>query len=492
MARRRDDQAPGPGDVTIEHDPVSEQILLAAAFVDDDARSKLAKVFQTDHFFEPKHRDAWAGVLELERRKLDFGFKTLKKLSPKADISYLKSLVQDRPESPENLDFHIDRLQWDHARMTAIQGPVRELVDAIHDPLADPERVRALARQVVSPFEGYEGRNYLRDSADLVREMMADIEVRSKGIESYSYGIDRLDYHEDPDEDGNPRRRMVPGAAPGRMTVITGLRGVGKSTLAARLALGLARNHKKVLYGAWEMEGKMTMELLACMSLGMDRSRFFLPHDKGGVTPEEKIRVEEKAHGISHYIRFLEEPFHRKRGENRSKGGNQRNLDIIHQYIEDTGCEIFIADLWKRCLVETKPEDEEHALQRQQSMLKECRVHGILVHQQLTKGEQVRADKRPTLENSKGSAMWGEAPDTVIGPHRPGAYKAVDDNIMELIILKQRFGIAPQTVEFEWDGKTGLLTGGKTVDYVADGGGSSSGIDTFLFGGNEDKKKGRR
>lgn len=490
MPKRGDDEAPGPGDLTIEHDPVGELILLAAAFVNTVDRQKLTNIFQPEHFFEPKHKVAWEGLMEIERRKLGFDFPTLKRLAPKADLHYLRGLVQDHPESPDNIEFHIDRQLWDFARLTAISGPIDALVKAVQDPTSDPERVRALAKQVTSPFDGYKGRSYLRGRKEVTREMMTDIELRNRGIKSYNYGIERLDYWENNDDKGMPIRRMMPGAVPGGFTVITGARGVGKSTVTALMALNLARLGRKVLYGAWEMRGAVTLELLACMSLKLKRTRFFLPLKEGGLTKEELILVEERAHSISKRIRFMDLPFDRTRGENRSKGGNQRNLDIIHKYIEDSGCDVFIADLWRRCLQETKPEDEEQALSRQQGMLEQTKVHGILVHQQLTKGEQVRTDKRPTAEGAKGSAMWSEAPDTMIGVYRPGVYKAIDDNIMELIILKQRYGKWPISIEFDWDGERGLISGGRTVPYDGDGSGADSGIGEFFGGGQ--KKKGRR
>lgn len=486
MARER---TRAPGEVVLEHDVISEALIIAAALLNASDRGRLLAAIPIDRMIEPKHRMAWEGLAEIERRKLGFDFATLQKVAPKVDVEYLKQLVQDRPDPPENLSFHIEQILWDGARLNAASGPIASLVEALKDPTTDPERIKSLARQVPQAFEGYKGRSYLRDSDQVVHEMMTDVKSRQDEVQSYSYGIDRLDYFEKDAPEGYAIRRMIPGAAPGKTTIITGMTGAGKTTVTARMALGLARNKRNVLYGAWEMRGNVTLELLACMSLGYQRSRLHAPEAKGGLHKEEMILLEERANAISKRIRFLDMPFNRKLGESsKRRDGNQRNLDTIHQYISDSGCDIFIADLWKRCLVETRAEDEELALERQQSMLEETKVHGILVHQQLTKGDQVRSDKRPTAEGAKGSAMWSESADTMIGIHRPGKYKAIDDNIMEIIILKQRFGKCPMIVEFDWDPETGLITGGITRPYDY-GEGEGDTMEAFFKGQATARKK---
>lgn len=492
MPRRRvdaEDQERGPGHVEIPHDAVGEQIVLAAMMVDEDARKKCLEVLHVDYFFEPKHTAIFSAMQELARQRLEFDLPTVKQVGDKAvDLDYMQQLAKNRPTRPENLLYHIARVRWDHTRLNAATGPMDALARAIQDPTADPSVIRSLARTVGTAFDDYKHKEYMRDEGELVHEMMQELRKRSDGIVSYSYGIDHLDHYETPGKHGTAIRRMIPGSAPGCMTLITGISSVGKSTIMARMALGMARQKRRILYGVWEMKGNMTLELLAAMSLAYSRERFHMKQTEGGLTDNELIQVEKRATSIAHYIRFLENPFARRRGETR-KGGNERNLDLIQHYIAQSGCDVFVADLWARCLVELKPEDEVLALQRQQAMLDELKVHGILVHQQLTKGESVRSDKRPTKAGAKGSAIWTEAPDTIIGVHRPGAHKAVDDNVIELIVLKQRYGKCPQSIEFDWDGDTGLLVNGRTVAF--DVGEGESGLDTF-FKGKPDGGKKRR
>jgi hypothetical protein len=175
----------------------------------------------------------------------------------------------------------------------------------------------------------------------------------------------------------------------------------------------------------------------------------------------EQIQLEERMHLIHPWVRFMKNPF-RQRGTKRS---NERNLDIMQEQIADSGCEVFIADLWKRCLVQTDPDDEEEALIRQQAMCEEMGVHAILVQQQRLKDIEARPDKRPTREGIKGSGAWVEVADNIIGVHRPALWKPVTDNVLEIDVLKQRYGKWPLAIEFDWDPDRGMVSGGRSVEY---------------------------
>jgi len=626
---------------------------------DSKARIQALRRLEPDHFFEPKHRAIISAMKEIDRRKLEFDLGTMQKVSSDVDIEYAKLIVETHQGAAANVAFHIERVLWDAARLNAVRGPIAALVEAINDPLADPDRVRTLARQTGGAFDGYQDRKYLRDAGEVIHEMMTEVRSTRAGLVSYSYGIDRLDYWERRELDKvAPQRRMIPGAAPGQVTCITGTpgclagdtiidfnrarinrklplsefvrrfqggsmggkvwrkdiptrirhraedgfirlglvldayssgfkqtyevrtadgksvratgdhrfltvdgwkrlrqlrvgdmlwvdggmcngkkasskkkhvtarthpvrvtkieeRGIeetfdiemvgephnflasgfvvhnsGKSTLTARIALGLARNRRRILYGAWEMRGNTTLRLLACMSCGFERSRLVKKPEEGGLTDEELVTLEARAWAISKYVRFLDVPFNRARGEKRTRDTNDRNLDMLQGYIADSGCDVFIGDLWKRCLRNTDPDDEEQALIRQQAMCEELKIHAILVQQQRLKDVEQRSDKRPTREGIKGSGAWVEVADTILGVYRPAQWKtAMDDTVFEIDVLKQRYAAWPMAIEFEWDADTGLITGGKTVPYDSGGEDSGGGSNAEWLGGG---KKGRR
>jgi hypothetical protein len=210
------------------------------------------------------------------------------------------------------------------------------------------------------------------------------------------------------------------------------------------------------------MGPKISLELMVCLQLGWDRS--LLREGKGPIaTPEGRERFQEQLKHLEGRVRILENPFKRRGGE--GKPNNMRHLDLLQSYISDSGCDVFVGDLWKRAIVAEDPAAEEEALVRQQAMAEEEQVHCILLQQQRLKDMEQRADTRPTREGIKGSAAWVEVADTILGVHRPGAQGQHSDDKLELIVLKQRYGRWPMGVEFDWDSERGLISGGRTFAY---------------------------
>lgn len=436
----------------VEVDPTNEMAVIAAALADGDVRSELASKLNPDHFLVPQHKMVWTGVLEIERRKLSCDRATLLRMAPDVERSHLDALFADEPGA--NVDFHVDSLLWDHQKAAAVKGPVKDLLEALKDPKESPDRVRAIVRRMGEVLEGQGSTRYLLDTRALVHAQVEEIRERMQGRRIYPYGLPGLDYY-DGDES---KRRMLPGAAPGHITVVTGVSGGGKSTLTAHLVLGLARQKRRVLFGAWEMQGGMTLELLAGISLGWKRSDLI----QGLINEEDLTVLRKRMVQIGKWVQFLENPFRRRIAD---KPSNARNLDIIQECIAVSGCDVFVADLWERCLESDKPEDEKRALFRQQSMLEELGVHGILLAQQRLKDIEMRKDKRPTREGIKGSSAWVEAADNIIAPNRPALWKRVDDDVIELFILKQRYGRWPLGIECTWDPEVGMISGGVSIEY---------------------------
>jgi len=481
MRRKLEEKHDAPA-VEIPHDPINEQIVIAAAVLDAPTRTKLVGRVRSDLFVAEGHADLWLALQELQRQTLEYDPHTLRQLSGgKVDLDYLGRLLTAHPIVPPNLGHHLAMLEWDHARVDAVRGPISAMLAALRDPVSAPERVRALARQVAAAFDGQGDRRYLRDPEQLIAETMASIEKRRDGHACWAYGIDDLDTDKETNE-----QRLIPGAAPGQMTVVTGVPGSGKSTVTARIALGMARQKRRVLYGAWEMGDGLTLELLAAMSLGWSRRAI----TTGNLTDDHMVTLEERMRVIGRYVRFMQMPFGRERGQ--GKPSNDRNLDIVHGYIADAGCDVAIFDLWKRCLRYTDPDDKEQALVRQQAIAAETQCHCILVQQQRAKDIEGRPDKRPTREGIKGSGAWIEVADTILGVHRPALWKRVDDDTLEVDVLKQRYAPWPIAVEFYWGADTGSISNGRTVEYDPPGSGGASELDTWVSSNEGGGKGGGR
>jgi replicative DNA helicase len=474
-------------EVVVECDVLGEAIVVAAAMASPEARASLVRRLRPDRFQHPPHRAAWEAVSEIERRKLEFDLQTVQSLfGDKVDVAYLGQLRAERPEVPPNLESYAEGVFWDSARAGATRGPLNALLAALKDRRAPPDRVKALARQVAEALNEHRDRRYLRESDSVVREMLEELEARRRGEAIYPYGIEALDVDE-----RTMKARCAPGAKPGMLTVVTGVSGSGKSTITARIALGQALRGRRVLYGAWEMGEKLSLEMLAVMFLAMkghkvSRTRFL----HGEQTDEEQELAGRAAALIGRYVRFMENPFGRVQKE---RASNESNLDLVHQYIADSGADVMVCDLWDRCLVDQRPEMEKRALERTQGIAQETQAHIFLLAQQ-RKDVELREDPHPTREGIMGSGAWTAVGDTQIGIHRPAQYKEIPDTTIDADFLKRRYGPYPIRVEVQYEPDRGLYGKGTTVPFVRQKReeGPAGEVGEFLGDAVRDPAKGRK
>lgn len=455
--------------VDIPNDPVNEQVVLAAMMVaDPETCDRLLSRAPVDSFYSKSHKQVRAVIGEARRKGLrEMDPATLGRLDPEVDIRVLERLPELRPDVPDNINFHVDTLMWDWRRAQATQGPVQSLLESLQNPNEEPERVRSIARQVAAAFEGDHGQaRFLRDPEQVISEAMTSLRRRAAGEAFYPFGIQDLDF----DEGGG--RRCRPGAMPGLTTILTGMSGSGKTTFAAHMILGLYHQNRKVLVGAWEVRAPMTLELLATLELGWSRSRTLdgksntVQTDNDGyaaLTEEELEAIEREMRNISRYVRFVENPFTRGSVRGGDRRSNDDYLDILEDHIEASGAEVVLLDLFDRVLCDRRPDDEQEAIWRVLEMANKLQVHNVLVHQQLVKGDQVRADKKPSLAGLKGSSAYVDAGAIILAPHIPARFKAMTDDRFELYGLKLRYA-PPFAIEFEWEPDTGQIANGRTFD----------------------------
>jgi replicative DNA helicase len=444
----------------ISVDAANEGYVIGFCAADPAVFVQASRRVLASHFVTSENREAWECLLALHRQKLGFAPATIEVKAGAKVAAHIASMIEASRGSERNASWHVDTLLWDVSRVRAAKNTLPLLIEGLKDPSTDPTKVRQLAKAVYTTFDGAEDRKWLLDSDQIVEAQMKDLRERGSR-KTYGYGIQSLDWYEKVDANGEPILRMTGGTEPGQVTVITAVSGGGKTTFTANVALGLVGLNRRVLYGAWEMMPGMSLELLACIELGLSRAEC----RAGRLSDKDLRRIEESMREIGRHVRFIDNPFQRSRHAGEARRTNERNLEILQDHVLESGCDVFIADLWKRCLVDASPEAEEEALYRQQAMAQEGGYHIIMLQQQRLKDVEQRPDKRPTREGVKGSGAWTEVADTMIGLNRPALWKELTDDKLEALILKQRHGTAPLAVEFDWNPDQGRVWNGRSIPY---------------------------
>ena len=436
----------------VEHDLSNEQIIIASALHDQKLRDDLTKKIPPDFFADEQHAKIWEAMRAIRKGGLTFDLPALhKELAGSVSVDYIKELMESYPTAAVNIRNHVEMLEWDHAKIGAVEGPVTELRKAIQAN-ESPNRIRALARSSSKAFDINLGAKYMKNPAHLAAQAAAEVRKRANAGH-YQFGIKELDYY----DDGTVR--MIPGCSPGHITLITGVPGSAKSTVAARIALEQARMKRRVLYGAWEMGAEATIGLLACMARGWDREKVVL----GLMSPTELQDFEETCERIGEYVRFFDAPYSEAPDKRYS---NEQALDTLYQNIADSGAAMCIMDLWERMIPDANPERERRALFAQQAIAQETMTHCVIVCQQKLKAVEASHDKRPSRNHILGSSAYVDISDNILGVHRPGLWRSgIDDDTAEVLILKQRYGVWPLCVEFDWDGAKGTITNGREKEY---------------------------
>lgn len=442
------------------YDAANEILVIEAAKADAKTRRELVHRLAADEFLVDQHRPVWAALRVMSDEGLEYTDEAMRRLVLAAGgseevVQYAAGL---RSAVPQNLKWHLETLAWDATRARVLKSTVPELLKILRDPQATAEAVVSAARSVNRGLDG-PGRRHMHTAADLYRSYRAEVTARRAARNVFPLGAECFDAN------------LTEGFMPGRMTVSAGLPGAGKSTVWMAFAIRLAMLGRRPMYCAWEMDAESLLDVGCSHMTGIDLRRIV----QGQLTDEETDRVDKASRWIVSRIKFMGNPFFDTLRQGK-KPSNERNLDVLEGYVAESGCDVAVYDLWERMLAWRKPEDVTTALYRMQGMHTEYGLHGVVIQQLNLKDVERRADKRPTRDSIKGSGAYVEVADLIFGVHRDAQFKAVEDNGVETICLKQRKGRANWNILWAWDGATCRVNDPREVSYdpgldqaVADG-----------------------
>lgn len=438
----------------INYDSTNEKVVICAQIADRDIRKKLVRTIAPDEMLVPEHSAMQRALRLMEEHGLDYDGQVFRRLIADEGVPVDEGYISSFEASagvPTNMEWHVETLRWDATRARVTRGPVPELIRVLKDPKASPDALTSSIRSLLRAVEGgAQGRRYARRAEELSRGYKADISARRISGNFYSMGYAAVD------------AKLIEGTMPKRTSLIVGLSSSGKSTFTMDMIQKLAEAGRRVLCGCWEMGAESTLDVMVAQ-------RCRLPIEavvQGTLSAEEMGAVNEAIDWLTSNIKFMDNAFFGLASEAKGKPSNDRSLDLWEGYIAESGCDVVVADLWERCLVDLSYDGVTKALYRQQNMHERYNVHGVLVHQLKGKDVETRPDKRPTRESVKGTGAFVEVADLLFGVHREAQFKrGIADDAIELINLKQRKGRAFWSTRFDWDGSMGLITGGEEVPY---------------------------
>lgn len=240
--RRRHAPASVPAEERLDVAPLQvprngsvQAVVVAAAAVNRDARKLILSRLRPDHFTVPECAAAVDAMKQLEDLGLDWDpVAAQAKVGDRLDVDFVRAIVEQRPDVPDNLEWYVKQVEWDALRWKLARGPAAQLFAALQDPRATPEQVRLLTKNAHDAIDvGTSGARYLLQG--VAAKQAAEIRQRMQGQAIYPFGVQCLDVYERSAVDehtneslaGTPR--MVPGAKPGLLTVVSGRSGEGKA-----------------------------------------------------------------------------------------------------------------------------------------------------------------------------------------------------------------------------------------------------------------------
>lgn len=448
------------------YDPRNERIVIGAAIADAAQRRTLTHTIPPDHMLVPTHGAMWRALRVMVDKGLTYDPETMRRLvvdeGITPDDAYLSGLEAEAGV-PENLEWNVSTLRWDATKARVLQNVLPQLLREMKDSKASPESVAAIARSMQRALADGAGRRSIRRKDELKRTYAHEMEVRRERQEVFSFGYASMD------------ARLVEGSMPGKMAIVVGLPGSGKSTFSVNACIKMARKGRRPLYCAWEMGTVSTLDVMIASVTLIELDRIV----QGRVTDEEMARILKAKDWLVERITFMDgDAFFgdELRGNNtRGRKTNDHSLDLLEGYLAESASDVVFLDLWERCLVDLSYDGVTQALYRQQKMFESYNMYGVIIHQLKLKDVEKRADKRPTREAIKGTGAFVEVTDQLYGIHREAQFKAVPDNTIEVMCMKQRKGRANWAVRFDWQGEYGRVSG-EGVEVPYDPGLESAGV----------------
>lgn len=356
---------------------------------------------------------------------------------------YIRNLKAAFKEQTDNYKVFLDQLKLQGFKTRITTSFAKEFVTLANNPLSSIDDFRSLIKNITQDSEKVTSAGYnFSDSKSLSDKYLNEIEER-KNRKFHSTGLPALD------------RFLVEGFAPKQITILGGFTGMAKSTIAINMAHRIAVQGTGTALFSMESTSMSMMDKLVSTMTQIELVK--LKKNAAELTDDDKRNIKmalDVIRGIPILINdqaslSIDGMLYQLQSALR-RGYNPKVVFIdLFGKIEDvdTG-ENLATRIQKEC-------------KRMRVLAKELDMHFVLVVQVgrqgfgRSKGGKI---KRPTLIDIKNANAYAEEADLVLLAHRNKYYdEELEDDILEVIIAKQRGGEANEVAYFEMFGNTGTI-----------------------------------
>ena len=401
----------------------AEQAVLGGCLFDGTAYDRVADIIRTDDFALRQHRLIWGAIEQLATDNTSVDIITVEEVlqaqgtvDDAGGLAYLGKLARDVP-SAANVEAYA-RIMADYRIRRGLQTAGHRIAALAH---GDTEnRVAAAYSELEALHDERKQAPVKADDAltDLV-EIMSQRHELPDDLLGLSTGIGDLDI-------------TINGLCPGRLYVVAGRPGMGKSVLGLQFVLMAAQANAPTLLCSLEM-GRDELMMRAAASVGripldrVERVKTMADEDWDKLT-SFVVKTKDLPYWIDDSASLhINDIVVRARRHKRQYGLGLLVIDYL-QLVRGTG--------------ENRTKEIGSISRACKQLAKELQIPVVLLSQ-LNRSVEQRANKRPIMADLRESGEIEQDADVVLFLYRDEVYypDTADIGVVELIIAKQRNGI---------------------------------------------------
>jgi replicative DNA helicase len=449
------------GQIPVDND--NEALIIVNAIKSKPHREAFFRRIDYRDFRIDEFKTIAFAIQSIHEQKLDMNIDMLLLQAKKCpvrkypDFSFIETLISNFTViSEDNFNIHLEKLKTDSVKSLLVDRIFSSLYRSLMDPKSELKDIDVRVKSLQEIIET--GRSSSQSNFKPMSEVIADyIKTRDRGVIKRSSGFSVLD------------NKLSQGLFDGQISVITAIAGAGKSTFALSQMNNLSYKGVPTAMFALEMPNMSITQKLLAFNTALPLSRVISQWQYFTEQEKKVYEFEIERLARNRHIYLNDKP-------TVSLNEAREQIMILQDKIEEQYIVTYF-DLFGKIKdfqgSDNFARDYENKLNIVQVMARELGIHICLVAQ-ILRSVMNRKSKRPTLSDLKNAGALAEVADLVFGIYRPNydaevAFKAQvahnadpsnlvhsdpDENLAEVIILKQRMGMSNYIVNFLFDPHT--------------------------------------